>query len=396
MRVLVVPKWYPWPDRPVFGIFCQEQARALARHHDVVVLASDATPDPPFRAYALTDNLEDGVRTLRVRYRRPRVRPFALGFQIAGLLAALTRLRRGGWVPDIVHAHVYSAGLAAIPLARRARAPLVLSEHFTGFERGLVTGYERRLARIAFRTADLVAPVSHELARRLETGFGARPDRIAVVPNVVDTDTFHPESHGRPGAAHDPPRLLSVGTLTAKKGHRDLLDALAQSPLRERRPSLQLVGAGDQRPALEAQSAAAGLDVTFLGERPKAEVAALMRDADLFVLPSHHENLPTVLIEAQASGLPAVASAVGGVPEVIDSATGRLVAPRDPQALGRAIAEMLEARQQFDPVRIAEAARDRYGYEAFAARWSELYARLVRTMNRPARSTPDNPSSATA
>ncbi len=60
-----------------------------------------------------------------------------------GLLAALRRLRREGWVPDIVHAHVYSAGLAAIPLARRSRAPLVLTEHYTGFARGLVTGYER-------------------------------------------------------------------------------------------------------------------------------------------------------------------------------------------------------------------------------------------------------------
>ena len=395
MRILIVPKWYPWPDRPVFGIFCQEQARALARHHDVVVLASDATPDPPFRAFTLSDGIEDGLRTLRVRYRRPRLRPLALGFQVAGLLTALTRLRRTGWRPDIVHAHVYSAGLAAIPLARRARVPLVLSEHFTGFERGLVTGRERTLAKIAFRAADLVAPVSHDLGRLLET-FGARTDRIAVVPNVVDADTFHPLPDARPRPSHDPPRLLSVGTLTAKKGHRDLLDALVQLPLRERHVALQIVGAGDERPALEAQAAAAGLDVKFLGERPKAEVAALMREADVFVLPSHHENLPTVLIEAQASGLPAVACAVGGVPELIDGASGRLVPARDPAGLSRAIAEALDARERFDPVELAERARARYGYEAFAARWSELYARLVRTTNSPARSTPERSTSSTA
>jgi glycosyltransferase involved in cell wall biosynthesis len=395
MRILIVPKWYPWPDRTVFGLFCQEQARALARQHDVVVLASDATPDPPFRAFTLTDGVEDGLRTLRVRYRRPRLRPLALGFQVAGLLAGLGRLRRAGWRPDVVHAHVYSAGLAAIPLARRARVPLVLSEHFTGFERGLVTGPERTLAGIAFRAADLIAPVSHDLARRLEA-FGARPDRIAVVPNVVDADTFHPPPDAQPRRASDPPRLLSVGTLTAKKGHRDLLDALTQAPMREHRVSLQLVGAGDERPALEAQAAAAGLDVAFLGERPKADVAALMREADLFVLPSHHENLPTVLIEAQASGLPAVATAVGGVAELIDGTSGRLVPARDPAALSRAIAEALDARERFDPAALAERARERYGYEAFAARWSELYARLVRATNSPARSAPESPTSSTA
>src|SRR5947209_6649158 len=163
MRVLVVPKWYPWPDRPVFGQFCREQARALARRHDVVVLASDAVRHPGFPVYELSDAVEEGVRTLRVRYRRPALRPLALGCQLAGLFAALRRLRREGWVPDVVHAHVYSAALAAIPLARVSRAPLVVTEHYTGFARGLITGYERLLARRAFRAAALVAAVSDDL-----------------------------------------------------------------------------------------------------------------------------------------------------------------------------------------------------------------------------------------
>ena len=75
MRVLVVPKWYPWPDRPVLGSFCREQARALSTAHDVVVLASDAVWAPEFRFFELSDGVEDGLRTLRLRYRRPRFRP---------------------------------------------------------------------------------------------------------------------------------------------------------------------------------------------------------------------------------------------------------------------------------------------------------------------------------
>jgi hypothetical protein len=69
MRVLIVPKWYPWPDRPVFGIFCREQARALASRHDVVVLASDAIRSPDFGLFDLSDAVEDGLRTIRIRYR---------------------------------------------------------------------------------------------------------------------------------------------------------------------------------------------------------------------------------------------------------------------------------------------------------------------------------------
>src|SRR5213082_3914096 len=118
MRVLVVPKWYPWPDRPVLGIFCREQAQAVARAHDVVVLASDAVRRPGFAAFELSDAVEDGLRTLRLRYRRPGFRPAAMAFQLAGMVAALLRLRRQGWRPEIVHAHVYSAGLPAVVLAR--------------------------------------------------------------------------------------------------------------------------------------------------------------------------------------------------------------------------------------------------------------------------------------
>lgn len=376
MRVLVVPKWYPWPDRPVFGLFCREQSRAIARRHDVVVLASDATRRPAFRVYELHDEVEAGLRTLRVRYRRPVLRPLALGCQLLGLFAALRRLRREGWVPDVVHAHVYSAALAALPLARRSRAPLVVTEHYTGFGRGLITGYERVLARIAFRAAAIVAAVSQDLADQL-AAFGARPERTVVVPNVVDDEVFHPDGLARARTANAPPRLLTVAALAAKKGHRDLFAALGLAPLAEQRPQLELIGEGPEHAALAAQAASAGLDVHFDGERPKPDVAERMRGADLFVLPSHHENLPCVLLEAQSSGLPAVATAVGGVPELIDPSTGVICPPHDPASLAAAIAGALERRREFDPVAMHASAAARYGYDAFAARWTELYEQLA-------------------
>ena len=222
----MVPKWYPWPERPVFGLFCREHARALSGRHDVVVLASLATPSPDFALFRLTDEIEDGLRTLRVRYRRPRLRGAALVCQMLGMLAATRRLRAEGWRPDIVHAHVYSAGLPALLLGRLARAPVVVTEHYTGFQRGIVTGYERLLARLAFERADLVAPVSHELAGHLRQL--APRARFRVLPNVVDTSTFVPSSHDRASDSGGRRRLLTVGALAEKKGHRYLLEAFAR------------------------------------------------------------------------------------------------------------------------------------------------------------------------
>ena len=371
LRILVVPKWYPWPEKPVFGLFCREHARALARRHEVVVLASLATPAPSFPAYELTDEREDGIRILRVRYRRPTLRPAAMGFQLLGMLHALVRLRRDGFRPDVVHAHVYQAAPPALVLGRLARAVVVVSEHYTGFARGLVSGYDRTLARLSFRHADLVAPVSRELAERLRS---LAPDaRIEVVPNAVDTDVFRPppERPREAGVA----RLLNVATLSEKKGHVHLLEALARL---EGGETLDIVGDGELRSLLERQAAALGVAdrVRFLGPRPKEVVAELMRAADLFVLPSLHENLPVVLVEAQASGLPAVATRVGGVAELVDEHAGLLVEAGDPAALARAIADVLENASRFDPAALARRATERYGFEAVARRWTAIYEEL--------------------
>jgi glycosyltransferase involved in cell wall biosynthesis len=384
-RVLVVPKWYPWPDRPVFGAFCREHARALATRHDVVVLASLATPRPDFAAFRLEDSVEDGIRTLRVRYRRPFLRPAAMGFQLLGMLAARRRLRREGWRTDVVHAHVFEAAPPALILARLDRAPVAITEHYTGFQRGLVSGYDRGLAKLSFERADLVAPVSEELAGHLRAL--APSATFEVVPNVVDVEAFGPSTAGaRPGgaapaaaattspAASPAPRLLNVAALAEKKGHRHLLAALAELP----EATLDVVGDGELRAGLERLAGELGVAdrVAFLGERPKQEVAELMRGADLFVLPSLAENLPVVLIEAQASGLPAVAADVGGVSELVDDAAGTLVPPADPAALAAAIRATLA--RDFDPAALAARARDRYGYDAIADRWSAIYERLLR------------------
>jgi glycosyltransferase involved in cell wall biosynthesis len=366
----VVPKWYPWPDRPVFGAFCREHARALATRHDVVVLASLATRRPGFALFQLEDAVEDGIRTIRVRYRRPFLRPAAMGFHLLGMLAALRRLRREGWRPDVVHAHVFEAAPPALALARLSRALLAITEHYTGFQRGLVTGYDRRLAKWSFERADLVAPVSEELAGHLRA-LAPRAN-FEVVPNVVDTSEFAPPANPRT-APTSGPRLLNVAALAEKKGHRYLLEALTELP----GATLDIVGDGELRGELERQARSHGIGdrVHFLGERPKHEVAELMRAADLFVLPSLAENLPVVLIEAQASGLPAVATRVGGVPELVDDAAGLLAPPADPPALAAAIRDALS--RQYDPAALAARARARFGYDAIGERWSGIYERLV-------------------
>ena len=192
---------------------------------------------------------------------------------------------------------------------------------------------------------------------------------MRVMRNVVDTEVFTAAPHEKHGG---PVRLLTVGALAEKKGQAHLLDALAELSTR-REATLDLVGGGELREELEAQARRLGLTeaVRFHGEVPKERVAELMGDADLFVLPSLHENLPCVLIEAMASGLPSVATRVGGVPELVDPQAGVLVAPADSAALAGAVEAALD--RDFDRAEIARRARERYSYDAVASDWSAVY-----------------------
>jgi glycosyltransferase involved in cell wall biosynthesis len=378
-RVLILTPWFP--DRSastdslrMAGVFVREQALAVARHHDVAVVHVQDHLRPDRGLVSVTEDTDAGLPVLRVRQAVPAATRLRSAGQLAGVAAAVRRLRRRGWHPDVLHAHVFPVGLTAVVLGRLLRRPVVVTEHFSGFANGGVRGADRLLAKVAFERADLVTPVSEFLRRHIEA-LGIR-GTFRVVPNVVDTAVFRPGGRGGPDA---PARLIVVAMLNELKGHRHLLDALPA--VRERvAVTLDIVGDGPCRAALERRARDLHVDdiVTFRGARPKPEVAALLRESDVFVLPSLIETLGCVVIEALASGLPVVATDVGGIPEIVDERDGILVPPAQPAALADALVEMVARRAALDPAAIAARAASRFSFEAVGATWDEVYARLGR------------------
>ena len=369
MRVLVTPEWYPWPDAPVFGTFCREQARAVAQHEDVRVLTW--RPDPELRApFRVEVPGDEPVGAFRVHFACSRIPRAGFAFKLAGCVAALARLRGEGWRPDVIHAHEYVAGPVAISLGALTGAPVIFSEHWSGFALGTLDERQRRLARWAFESASLVCPVSRNLAEHVRAV--APRARIEPVPNVVDTETFVP-GDGRP--AGGPARAISVGSLVEIKGHRVLITALARLRDRGRPMMLDVIGGGPLRPELEALARDLGVDdlVRFHGEVSRADVAAALRHADVFVLPSLWENLPCAALEALSAGLPVVATRVGGVPEVIGPGHGILVEPASPDALAAGLAELTDRIADYDPQRQRAMAVSTYAYGAIARQWGEVY-----------------------
>lgn len=308
-----------------------------------------------------------------------------------GLCAALVR-ERGRY--DVVHVHGASLPLiVALPVARGLGKRVVAK--VAALHQGVEAGdLRRRYGPLGRGLAwwlghvDAYVATTAEIAAALE-GEGYAPARIARVPNFVDTDLFRPPTDDERADLRAALGLVEravvvcSGRLTARKNVDVLLEAFAGACARAtsaRPPLLVLLGDGPERAVLEARAARPDLagKVLFAGFRD--DVPRWLRAADVFVLPSRLEGLPNAVLEAMATGLPVLATDIGGCREaIVPGESGLLVAPGDARALEDALARLLD-----DPAlraRLGAAAgaaiAARFTLDAVAPRYLELYARLT-------------------
>jgi glycosyltransferase involved in cell wall biosynthesis len=335
----------------------------------MVVLADDGPAADVHGLYSMTEERDGPLLVVRFSY-RPRAGRVAY---LAALLELARRLRRSGTPVDILHAHVYRMGWPAVVAGGLLRRPVVISEHSSEWsERTLSRGALRR-ARIAFRRAALVCPVSRALQTSIEA-YGVKA-RFRVVPNAVDTRIFHPSERISETA---PTQLVNVALHEKIKGQDVLLKAFALLAATRPEVGLDVIGDGTQRDSLELLAAKLRIAdrVRFRGVLPPAQVAEVLRLADLFVLASRSETLGAAAIEALCTGLPVVGTAVGGVPEVVGEEDGVLVPSGDPKLLAAGISGVLDAYGSFDRTAIARRAEQRFSSQAIGAMWDEIYRAL--------------------
>jgi D-inositol-3-phosphate glycosyltransferase len=298
--------------------------------------------------------------------------------------------------PDIVHAHFWMSGKAALAAARPLGIPVVLTFHALGRVKKRHQGAKDtspadrlELEKVLVRDCDrVVATCTDEVFELLRMG-GARR-RISVVPCGVDVGLFRPDvaPEPRPSGRH---RIVAVGRLVERKGVGNVIVALARM-LRAGGPDTELVIAGGaaadsldddvdvQR--LRAVARAEGVvdRVVFRGRVGRADLPALYRSADVAVCVPWYEPFGIVPLEAMACGTPVLASAVGGlVDTVVHGGTGLHIPPRDPDALAEALAELLPDADRRRALGAAGAARarSRYSWDRVAAQTLQSYADLL-------------------
>jgi sugar transferase (PEP-CTERM/EpsH1 system associated) len=303
--------------------------------------------------------------------------------------------------PAIVHTRNLAALEAAFP-AWLARVPIrVHGEHGRDVQDLDGSNSRYRFVRRMYRPfVDRYVALSGDLERYLENAIGVPPERIARIVNGVDTDRFHPRSErtvlsGFPFADRELCVIGTVGRLAHVK-HQTLLArafvrTLERTPALRRRLRLAIVGEGPLHDEIESILADGGVaDLAWLpGARD--DVPDVLRAFDVFVLPSLAEGISNTILEAMASGLPVIATDVGGNAELIEhGVSGMLVPSDDVGALGRAI-------EQYATPAVARAvglaarrrAENVLGLDAMVARYAALYDELLVARTRASREVPD-------
>jgi len=300
-------------------------------------------------------------------------------------LQVLRFLRRRLAHCDLLHTHEFKSDLLGWPVARHLGRPWIATDHHLAVDESRLLRLFAALDRHALRRADAVIVPSYSQAVRLQKVVP--PERLHVIYHGIDATAFIQRAgkarslvRKRYGVADNEQVIAVFGRLEPVKGHADLLEA-ARLMLRVRSDlRFWIVGEGSLDKALRHQAQALGIAgaVRFLGYQH--DVAPLMAASDLVVLPSRHESFGMVLIEAMSLGKPIVASAVGGIAEVIlDGVQGILVPPGQPAELSRCVLRLLA-----DPAwaaALGEAGRCRvqtlFAIKPMVERVAALYRQMV-------------------
>jgi glycosyltransferase involved in cell wall biosynthesis len=366
----------------------------------VQLMASPFVGGPERQVLGLAESLPAGCRTTFLSFaERGLARPFlaearARGFEAVELRENAPHCFRAAREvqghlksvgADVLCCNGYKPDVIGWLAARRAGVPVVSISHgWTGAT--WKVRLNEAIDRLVLRRMDYTVCVSEAQAVKVRRA-GVDPRRVRVIRNAIHTDAFdEPDPSYRRMLdgffAVRPKRIVAAGgRLSPEKGFDVLIRAAAEVARRDGGVGFVLFGDGPLREALVRQAAGQGLKGRFVFAGFRTDLQRFLPWCDLVVLSSHTEGLPVVVLETMAAGVPVVATAVGGTPEVIaDGLHGYLVPPGDAAALAGRILDALESEEKRRALgaRGRERVRDEFTFAAQAEQYNRLFMSLIK------------------
>ena len=379
LSILVLSSWYPTRINPTLGNFNEKFAEAAALYNDVVAVHVCADKDLN-ESHEVVEFEKDGVKTV-IFYFKKKVSENIFDKLCKSIRFLKYYFKAFKYVSkkygklDIVHLNIlYPVGTIALLYKIFYGIPYVISENWTGYlpsnkvNQGFFIRFISR--RIACHASALL-PVTEDLKKAmLNEGFKSK---YFIVPNVTDTQFFQPDL-----VRAIPLKKIILHVSSLKDEHKNitgLLNVIKRLSLIRSDFELHIVGDGDAKPHIDTIKIL-GLDdntVRFFEVMTPQQIADKMRQSDFFVLFSNYENLPCVIVEAFASGLPVVSSTAGGVAEHLTPDKGILLAPKDEEALFNACNNMLDNLNKYDKEKLHQYALDKFSYESVGRVLTKIY-----------------------
>jgi L-malate glycosyltransferase len=378
LHILLLASWFPHEGAPKLGNFVHRHAQAIAQKHNVSLLY--LAPQQDIAPTRLVHDSLEGIDTTWVYYSKKGVSIFTRLHAFRLGLDALVNERKITF--DLIHLNViWPEGWQAVIAQRRLNIPIVITEHWTGYHetsRGNQPFKVKALSRWVASKASVICPVSDDLGQAMRR-FGLS-GKYLTVPNVVNTDVFQlAEKQAKPL------QFLHVSSLyEPQKNIRGILRVWKK--FADQYPDVHLTIGGDG-PWQDALKYAQDLNIrpnsiTVFGEKEWNEIAALMQQAHVLLLFSNFENLPCVIVEAMASGMHVISSAVGGISEHISAEVGLLVPHQDEQALFDALAKMYTNYPMTNAAQLRAIAEQKFSMQSIAHQFDHVYQIALSTYSK--------------
>ena len=377
MNILHLLSWFPKPDDPTLGNFCIRQINALPDDCHSVILS--VYEDKHLHGKPFIDQQQgEHFIHLQIHFAAPKCKILKKIKILQLYQYGLKYVQKHFFNPDLVHLHVaYPLGQVALLWKKIYGIPYVLTEHWTIYQPqndDLFKGRWKRLITRIGNNAAAILPVSQDLQSNMERA-GIHND-FHVIYNSVKTDIFHlgEKIHA------EKKQILHISTLRDEaKNFSGILRTLER--LKNIRTDFELHVIHDYE-ALEFKRYVKEheLDdvVFFEGKKTPEEIADFFNRSDFFLLFSNFENLPCVIVESFASGVPVLSTDVGGIAEIVNDTRGRLLTAKDEDALLEQLQFMIDHAGNFNKTEIRNYAVETFGSEQIGKKIRDVYDKAMR------------------
>jgi glycosyltransferase involved in cell wall biosynthesis len=382
-KILWLASWYPNARDPYSGDFIQRQAEAVSLFQPLLVIYVGKSSETSVRNSGL--HIENKTENLKehLAYYESNNNMYSkwgsLYLYLKKNLAVIKQLRKNNELPDLVHVQVaMKAGLIALYLKWKYHIPYVLTEHWSGyypqskdslFRKSFL---ERILTKRILKNAARLLPVSDALGKQINECWAKVP--YERIPNTVNTKLFYPAAYKKP----HPFRFIHISSLLYPKNAEGIIHVFTL--MLRLGFDIELVLVGPLNPSVNKllpEDVMASGKIFTTGEISYEEVGRELRKADALVMFSYYENMPCVILEALCSGIPVIATRVGGIPEAVNPECGILIEAGKEVQLFEAMKEMIANYDYYENDLNSRFAAGQYSYESVGKKIIRVYEEVL-------------------